>query len=577
MTTTGKPSSEYKKNWDTTFAPSKPRSEYSNWGTTFAPSNWVEAAREDEDEDAAYQELVLKVSRSLLEVPAEAKVLFRVGRGRKNAYYDIFLRNLPSDLHGHYECLKCRRFFSRMAGVVYVDALGRAIPVLRGVAQNPPKFFRTAIEQVVKYAAEQPIVALADPYELQDLGNSRPERSEKHACEFRHLHFTAPAVGRFEMPDTAATRKGVDLLRRARRDVRPTTMSVALNFLENRTDMLRAQELAPRLRWLYETLMSVGQRDANLWLAAAEHPVWCHAMNGVLGKLVEDVARGASDLEVVQNWNKVLSPATYQRPQAAPKEGTIDRAEALFQKLGLDRALARKFATEVPEELYLWRAQRTPATPTGGMFRDLRGSRNRDAALPDLNVGDLPYTWFAQNVLPRAEALDCQVSGSRGNFFGFTDALYPDAPPLFKWKGNLSYYLYAGGSFPGDWNLKGGTWCPVRGVTMGPAGPEGLPSGAGAYFILKGARELHPERVGLGLFPEIMRGDLHEVRSVIERASKTRKMARDSSKQEEELAGVVFHENVLEPNGRRAPEACVRLRATYASGSRVVMTLTHWM
>ena len=81
----------------------------------------------------------------------------------------------------------------------------------------------------------------------------------------------------------------------------------------------------------------------------------------------------------------------------------------------------------------------------------------------------------------------------------------------------------------------------------------------------------------LGLFPEIVRGDLHEVRSVIERASETRKMARDSSKLEEELAGVVFHENVLEPNGRRAPEACVRLRATYASGARVVMTLTHWM
>ena len=309
-------------------------------------------------------------------------------------------------------------------------------------------------------------------------------------------------------------------------------MSVALNFLENRTDMLRAQELAPWLRWLSKTLMSGGQRDANLWLAAAEHPVRCHAMIGVLGKLVEDVARGASDLEVVQNWNKLLAPATYQRPQAAPKEGTIDRAEALFQKLGLDRALARKFATEVPEKLYLWRAQRTSTTPTGGTFGDLRGSRDSHPDLPDL--GDRSYAWFAQNVLPRAAALDYQVTGSRGNFFGFTDALYPDAPPIFKWKGNLSYYLYAGGSFPGDWNLMRDlmrvTWCPVRGVTMGPAGPEGLPSGAGAYFILKGARELHPERVGLGLFPEIVRG-----------------------------------------------EACVRLRATYASGARVVMTLTHWM
>jgi hypothetical protein len=103
-----------------------------------------------------------------------------------------------------------------------------------------------------------------------------------------------------------------------------------------------------------------------------------------------------------------------------------------------------------------------------------------------------------------------------------------------RWLGErnpFSWYLYSMGSLAEAYNLRKDTWVDVEAVTLKPCNWYTMsPNQAeGAIFILKDCLDMND--AGLGLFPEILRSELHGVRSVIAAHSKSQTVQRSSGPQ----------------------------------------------
>lgn len=113
------------------------------------------------------------------------------------------------------------------------------------------------------------------------------------------------------------------------------------------------------------------------------------------------------------------------------------------------------------------------------------------------------------------------------NFCALVTAVNPDAPPIIQWdreeaRNPFSWYVYNGGSSPAMWNLPNG-FVEVTAITLQPSmwGDEErfTHQGKSAIFVLSGARDAR--KPSAGLFPEILRGELHQIRATLEAYSRS--------------------------------------------------------
>ena len=130
------------------------------------------------------------------------------------------------------------------------------------------------------------------------------------------------------------------------------------------------------------------------------------------------------------------------------------------------------------------------------------------------------------------------------NFVAILTAEDPNAVPIIKWdsKSNrnpFNWYVYNGGSYPGQWGLRTG-FVEVTGVVMQPNlwQPGYESHGKAVFFILKGCKDSKAN--SLCLFPETLKSELHEVRATIEAYSKQH---RPSGYEEASACGIKLQAN----------------------------------
>jgi hypothetical protein len=224
--------------------------------------------------------------------------------------------------------------------------------------------------------------------------------------------------------------------------------------------------------------------------------------------------------------------------QLAPKEGTLTAARARFAAdPALVRGLERRRALlyEVP---LLWPSRPVGPPVTAGEAATsaaFTGMRTRTRGAPARFGGTLPidrrmtFRRFARDYLPHIAKLWVTLPSWSGITF-ITTAVHQEAARMFTWDHHLAWYMYVAGTRPEDIGLVGG-WLPVAGV--GPlvsASKEWQgEEWRGAIFYLEGA---YDKRDGHGgLFPENVRGDLHEFRAVIEEHGRVHGLERGSATQ----------------------------------------------
>lgn len=449
--------------------------------------------------------------------------------------FEVYLKGLPLKNRQYHTCNTCKYFIDRFGSLVIIDAMGDPVPLMWD-ASNCPDYYRKAVLAMVNKLKDIQVTGVFLAAEQQwgtfctgdwsHFGVLMPK-----SCLHKHAIRTASQ-------SMAEIRENVGNVERALEEFTLTTMKRVQALLETE-NLYRGEKIAGPLNWLIDLTQQIlcgrvkaGYRRHNLlWKAVAKAPEgFCHIRASVLGTLMTDLQNNVPAEVAIGKFKTMLNPLQYQRPQAPPKAGAIDKAEKIFETLGLAPALRRRPAKPEDIQEFIWQypPRIQPVTSDkASVFEHLR--RPLPAAPNNVtSKGDLSFTWvkFRDTILPSAYEIYVNIPNTSQCFCGLVAAADPDAPPILQWddlkhRNTISWYFYSVPSHAAQFNLRAHHWSKVWGITPTPDRWNGRASHHGNKIVLliEGARD--GRELSLGLFPECLRSELHEVRSVIEAHCRT--------------------------------------------------------
>lgn len=471
-----------------------------------------------------YEELLASIRREFQKcVKDGTEPLFTTNA---SGLYDILLQKLPEEARQHYNCYACRHFVNRYGGLVKIDEkTGKQTPAMWN--DNVPAFFADAVKQIRQKVSSAKVNGV--------FITSETTLGTPVTGSWTHMAVDVPKAmvfsNRLKSAYQEAAEKVEDrrLLLDAMSRYKVETVEAAVNLLRSNT-LYRGEKVLGVAEWFLDVLRTTkGKRNKNnmVWRKVATAPAgFCHVSTSMIGTLLDDIEAGYRMETVSRKFAEKMDPAQYQRPQAAPTAGNVAQAEKIVAKLGIERSLKRRFA-RLDELVTLWKPKKEDGVVTGGVFAGIKTKQKEQARQSGMEPTDT-MTWmkFCETVLPRARKIEYFVSYKEDNYSAILTAEDPDAPPIIRWDTEenrcpFSWYVYRGGSYPSNWGLQTG-YVEVTGITLQPnlwhRGFEH--EGKSVFFILKGCKDNRYKSAGIGLFPEILKGELREVRSTIEAYSR---------------------------------------------------------
>jgi len=432
--------------------------------------------------------------------------------------WDAFLAAIPADVRQHYTCNACRHFVEKFGGVVTLGDDATPRPVIWPDA-GKYSFFRAPIVAVLEIMSRAKVTGVflspATTWGTPKTGEWS-HLSALKAPGFQHSLLSADQAmaekrEEFLMLQTALSEFGIE------------TARATVNILSSDA-LYRSEKCLGAGEWflaLHELIAANPKSRTNIcWAAVAAAPVgFAHIRSTMIGTLLEDVQSGLPFDSCATRFREKMHPLRYQRPQALPSEGNIAQAEKIIEKLGIARALDRRFA-RFDEVQKIWTpAPKVESKTSGSVFDHLR-TKPASASFP---VPEITLTWekFREKYL--SSALSMTIRAPRhGDYTSILTATHDDAPHILRWANPFSWYFYNGGSRAADWGLDAEEDYTVAGIALTPAlwnSWDGEVPGQSkkVFFLIDGCKD--KKDVPLCLFPEILRSDLHAIRATIERFS----------------------------------------------------------
>ena len=473
----------------------------------------------------------------------------------------------------YHNCHACRHFIERFGHLVTIEANGGIASAIWCADDAPPAYKDAirALEYGVRGTKITGVFLSSESVWGTPVTGVWTHLSVRPPASIRHRCATQTAGQRM-----AEKREDFLTVGTALREFSRKHLETALKLLK--TDSLyRSEKVLGQAEWLHKLHVDVdsarGIGKTNLvWKAIATAPAgFCHPRSSMIGTLLEDIAAGKDFNEVSKAFAAKMHPLSYQRPQAAPSAGAIAAAEKIFEQLNAAGSLARRFA-RLDEVQALWRPFPVKSEKsTDGLFGHLQTkSEDRDKAV-DMRVPAQTMTWvkFQETALPTAARIEL-LAPRAGSYSPLVTAVNADAPPILQWdqedrRNPVSWYFWHGGSSASSFGLAGGSFVEVEAVALKPSmWNEGYEHhGAGVMFVLKGAHETKDG--GAGLFPEMLKAELHGIRSVLESYSRG---ARIEGLDEPHAAGIMLTKS-------SSGWATTRLRV-YSSGGTMEYKLDRW-
>lgn len=491
----------------------------------------VSARVESRQDDEGYRHLVERTRN------VKAWPLFTTS---VTGLYDFFLAKLPASLRQHYECRACRRFVDKFGGLVTINESGYiASPFWSD--WDLPGVFGDVVADLAFAAARQRVTGVflsSDP--LWGLDTNASPKSPTGA--WHHLH-VAPTremlfYGVTKSAEQAMAEKHEDfgMLSRALTEYPAVVVQQAHTLLTTGT-LYRSEKCIGVATWLlnlHATIATLrGAQRANvIWrFVATAPPGFCHVRSTMIGTLLDDLVAKKDFAEIKRAFDSKMNPLGYQRPKAAPTDGQLAAAEKIVEKLASAGSLARRFATL--EEVLphaLWVPRVSTYVPSPGVFSHLKAAAKQAEPI-DVPAQTITWDKFNWTVLPKASQVELYVPATPILFFACVTASDPIAPPILQWdrpeqRNPVSWYVPSSGARGYLWGMQEGTFHDVTAITPQPSSWLDSPTshmGEGAYFFLKGARDLHSDK-GIGLFPEILKSEYHGIRAAMEAYSNSQEL-----------------------------------------------------
>lgn len=457
-----------------------------------------------------------------------------VFRTDANGLWELYLSMLPTRVRQEHNCHECRRFIESYGGLVTIEPSGKTTAYAwQGLETEAPVLYRKAIAAlrglvesanvtgVFKHQADQLGVHKTPPWTHLYIRNSKwskdiPRTENPNQTEARKHHEFENVLGALSQVE----KKELD----------------AVNGLLESDALYRSEAIRGPFLFLYQLFNQIGKKKGKIrtnliWRAVAEAPTgFCHPRASVWWPLLEDIDAGTPVKSAIAKFKERMSPLQYQRPQAPPKEGAIDQAEKLVDKLKLRPSLDRRTLDwELDTFPCLWKPKaekKTSAKAKGkGAFAHLRDGAEEDLSRDAPAYTTMTWVKFRDNVMPSALSIEVKPDAKRQPWHGLCTAVRKKDPPIIRWdsakkRNPVSWYAYAHGSYATDFGTASGCRRAVLGILDLPCHwhrpQENV--GSGVIFAVSGAED--NGQPGLCLFPEVVSPDLHSVRSVIEAHSR---------------------------------------------------------
>lgn len=474
-----------------------------------------------------YEHLLEGIIRSFNEEVKEGKEpLFTTDV--KNLY-DLFLSNLPEEARQHYNCNACRSFVDHYGGLVRIDGKGGLHPVMWKYA---PVFFDAAVHAIHEKVEKADVTGMFVT-EFKRLGIPK-------TGPWYHMAVDTPKSmilnSRLSTAGQVAAEKLEDhrMLLDAVNKYQITTVETAVNLLRSGF-LYRSDKFLGIAEWLLEVMKNAkGKRKIKkiLWPKVATAPAgFCHISSSMIGVLLDEIEAGSDYDTIKMKFDHMVDPLKYQRPQAAPTAGNVAQAEKIVAKLGIENSLLRRFA-RLDELETVWKPRpKALDTIKGGVFDGIKVKGAEQKTVNGVAAPPTTMTWekFQRTVLPRAKKIEYYAGYQAQNFSAIVTAVDPEAPPIVNWdteehRNPFTWYVYSGGSYPGNWGLPQG-YVEVTGVVLQPNlwRPGYEHHGKSVFFILKDCKDQRNK--ASSLFPEHLKGELREVRATIEAYSQSHPLA----------------------------------------------------
>lgn len=455
--------------------------------------------------------------------------------------YDLFMANLPASERQYHTCRCCEHFFKNYAGLAVLDANGSLAPLLTLVGMRAvPKKYQSAIAAIHTKVANAKVTGPFYPEEKM-LGNARTGK-------WTHFYFTIPTKLRYEGLVKSAYQAEAEKIEDFKNIVlalNEFTLPILQDTLAilNSSDAYRGQQVVGRVEWLLNLKTAVvskkraADKEKVIWYAVINAPAgFLHPRNGIVGSIIDDLEKGLTRADIIKKFSSKMDSTKYQRSTAAPAAQTVKRAEEIVAKMKAEGAFRRRFALvhEVPME---WsprprKPKATLSVPAPSLFSKVKTKEQTLAktvsyVMPSekqiLKGGNMTWEKFSQKVLGTAEKISLLTSDV--NFGAIIAPVKIGGVPILQWdkterRNQYSWYTYPQSQDPSNWSLGINRWIEVVGITLKPnmwfgnTDGEATHHGRSVFFLLQGCKDVRSP--GLCLFPEILKSDFHEVRSVIE-------------------------------------------------------------
>lgn len=474
--------------------------------------------------------------------------------------FSAYLIGLADDQRQIHNCNCCRRFIQSFGNVVTIDTDGITSPAFWTLA-DVPEMYQDSMRAMFRMVSNGKVTGV---FLSADKAYGKPtEGGWSHFAAVPARVHADPIATPFQA--MAAKREGFLTISRGIAEFKPDIVAQAVTLLETEA-LYRSEKLLGPARFLAGLHESINvlkgpRRDNVIWSAVAiAPPGYLTPRSSMIGTLLEDLAAGMAFDDVKRRFTDKMDPLKYQRPQAPASAGNIRTAERLVETLGLAPSLERRHA-RLDEIQTIWHPTAKAEPETTGVFGHL--APKKASALLRAQGPTLTWEKFARTVLPTAESIEIFIAATLQSWCGFLTATHHDAPPILQWddaelRNPVSAFVYVGGSHANNWSVTPG-WQKVSGITLNPAmwhTPEKYPHhGKWVALLVEGAKPA--QDVGLCLFPETLKSELHQIRSTVEAHSKS---VAASGRAESSAAGIrIGAENSKAP--------AVAVRVTTASGA----------
>ena len=465
----------------------------------------------------------------------KSRMVFRVNS--KGMYDNILIKNLPDNYKAMYNCNACRSFFDKYAGLVYINDDGTSTSLLFSENDNRVPSLFTEIDKEMKKAVEKKkVIDIFIPNNIivgkRVLGNFRHYYLD--TINYIDLSYQIPMFHKGNINREFSEK--VNAAIRSHIEYTEDDVINGLRILETkkvyRSDIYKNYlETFRKLKKIYLDGFYTHEGYNLFVLNVINSPDSAvFIKNSVLGKMLDDIKAGLPVYQIIQNFNTLVSPENYMRPNAAPSESNVKEAEKIVTSLGLESTLQRRYAT-LDEIKTLWKPSEIPNkndVKTSSIFGDLETKESKNKRITDnINIGTIMTSVeeFVASVLPKAKEIYIDFSeyepSTRFSFCGILTQNDPNANPILIWdskeeRNPFSTYIYTKGSTRDTWNIRD-SLVKVTAVTNNPACwlNDKYSQFESCIFILEGCKDLN-DKSGMSLFPEILIRDLYPVRSTIE-------------------------------------------------------------